>query len=109
MSFLNARLLPWAEVVGRFVNLEERLRHADLVITAEGRVDATPNKWNPTAYFDTLFGHEWELTKSPAGAAPVAAEERNAERAGCARSGEEACAHDVHNGPLTEDGPGLRA
>jgi catalase-peroxidase len=34
----------------------------------EGAWTPTPNKWNPTAYFDTLFGHEWELTKSPAGA-----------------------------------------
>jgi catalase-peroxidase len=34
----------------------------------EGAWTSTPNKWNPTAYFDTLFGHEWELTKSPAGA-----------------------------------------
>ncbi len=41
MAFLNAKLMPWAQVVGRFVNLEERLRHADLVITGEGRVDAT--------------------------------------------------------------------
>jgi glycerate 2-kinase len=41
MAFLNAKLMPWAGVVGRFVNLEERLRDADLVITGEGRVDAT--------------------------------------------------------------------
>jgi catalase-peroxidase len=34
----------------------------------EGAWTPTPNKWNPTAYFDTLFGFEWELTKSPAGA-----------------------------------------
>jgi len=34
----------------------------------EGAWTPTPNKWNPTAYFDTLFGNEWELTKSPAGA-----------------------------------------
>jgi glycerate kinase len=41
MAFLNAELQPWARVVGRFVDLEARLRNADLVITAEGRVDAT--------------------------------------------------------------------
>ena len=34
----------------------------------EGAWTPTPNTWNSTAYFDTLFGHEWELTKSPAGA-----------------------------------------
>ncbi len=28
---------------------------------------ATPAKWS-NSYFDNLFGHEWELTKSPAGA-----------------------------------------
>ena len=26
-----------------------------------------PTKWD-MGYFDNLFGHEWELTKSPAGA-----------------------------------------
>ncbi len=34
----------------------------------EGAWTPTPNKWHSTAYFDTLFGNEWELTKSPAGA-----------------------------------------
>jgi catalase-peroxidase len=33
----------------------------------EGAWTPTPVKWD-TGYFDTLFGHEWELTKSPAGA-----------------------------------------
>ena len=28
---------------------------------------ATPTKWS-TSFFDNLFGYEWELTKSPAGA-----------------------------------------
>jgi catalase-peroxidase len=28
---------------------------------------ATPTNWS-TSFFDNLFGHEWELTKSPAGA-----------------------------------------
>jgi catalase-peroxidase len=28
---------------------------------------STPTKWS-NAFFETLFGHEWELTKSPAGA-----------------------------------------
>ncbi|HYA18579.1 MAG TPA: catalase/peroxidase HPI [Bryobacteraceae bacterium] len=33
----------------------------------EGAWTATPTKWSNN-YFDTLFGYEWELTKSPAGA-----------------------------------------
>lgn len=33
----------------------------------EGAWNATPIKWD-MAYFDALFGYEWKLTKSPAGA-----------------------------------------
>lgn len=33
----------------------------------EGAWTPTPTKWDNT-FFDTLFGYEWELTKSPAGA-----------------------------------------
>lgn len=33
----------------------------------EGAWTSTPTTWN-NSYFDTLFGNEWELTKSPAGA-----------------------------------------
>ena len=33
----------------------------------EGAWTPTPTTWD-TSYFDTLFGYEWELTKSPAGA-----------------------------------------
>ena len=33
----------------------------------EGAWKPNPTKWD-NGYFDTLFGHEWELTRSPAGA-----------------------------------------
>ena len=33
----------------------------------EGAWNPTPTKWD-MSYFDVLFGYEWELTKSPAGA-----------------------------------------
>jgi catalase-peroxidase len=33
----------------------------------EGAWTPTPTQWD-NSYFDTLFGHEWALTKSPAGA-----------------------------------------
>ena len=33
----------------------------------EGAWTANPTKWD-NGYFDLLFGYEWELTKSPAGA-----------------------------------------
>ncbi|WP_027883307.1 glycerate kinase [Meiothermus rufus] len=41
MAFLGATLKPWTEVVGPLVGLEQHLRKADLVITGEGRLDAT--------------------------------------------------------------------
>jgi catalase-peroxidase len=38
-------------------------------------VEAQPDQWD-NGYFDMLFGYEWELTKSPAGAWQWLAEER---------------------------------
>jgi catalase-peroxidase len=45
----------------------------------EGSWTPTPTKWD-MSYFDVLFGNEWELTKSPAGASqwtPKQATDRN--------------------------------
>ena len=43
--------------------------HSEHTITSglEGAWTSTPAKWGHD-YFDNLFGYEWELTKSPAGA-----------------------------------------
>jgi catalase-peroxidase len=43
--------------------------HGDNTITSgiEGAWTPNPTKWN-NEYFEVLFGYEWELTKSPAGA-----------------------------------------
>ena len=38
----------------------------------EGAWTSDPTKWD-MGYFDMLFGHEWEITKSPAGAKTVEA------------------------------------
>jgi glycerate kinase len=40
IAFLHAKLRPGAQIVFEAVDLEERIRSADLVITAEGQIDA---------------------------------------------------------------------
>ncbi|HEV2582783.1 MAG TPA: glycerate kinase [Ktedonobacteraceae bacterium] len=40
LAFFRATLRPGAQIVLEAVHLEEQLRHADLVITAEGQIDA---------------------------------------------------------------------
>jgi catalase-peroxidase len=44
----------------------------------EGAWTPTPTKWD-NSFFDTLFGYEWELTKSPAGAAQYRPTDRAAD------------------------------
>ena len=75
----------------------------------EGAWTTNPVKWDNN-YFDNLFGYEWELTKSPAGAHQWTPKNGagGGHRAGCPRSVEEARPDDVHDGPRTEDGPELR-
>lgn len=48
IAFLNATLRPGAEIVLDAVKLEERIRDADLIITAEGQID------EQTAYGKTI-------------------------------------------------------
>ncbi len=77
--------------------------NADDTITSglEGAWTTEPTKWDNN-YFDNLFGYEWELTKSPAGAHAVDAKPNaicSGHRAGCSRSVEEARSDDVHDGP----------
>ncbi|WP_026690345.1 catalase/peroxidase HPI [Alteribacter aurantiacus] len=55
--------------------------HGAFTITSgiEGAWTPTPTKWD-MSYFDLLFGYEWELTKSPAGAyqwAPIDVDEEH--------------------------------
>lgn len=53
--------LGWASRFGTGVG-------ADAITSGlEGAWTPTPTQWD-NSYFDTLFGYEWELTKSPAGA-----------------------------------------
>ena len=75
----------------------------------EGAWTPNPIKWD-NGYFETLFGYEWELTKSPAGAHqwkpkdPAAADHR----AGCARSDAAPRPDDDHGRHGPAHGPGLR-
>ena len=61
----------------------------------EGAWTPTPTKWD-NGFFDNLFGYEWELTKSPAGAHQWKPKgDAGATRPGRARQVEEACADDA--------------
>ena len=56
---------------GAGLRLEEQLRQrqgGDTITSGlEGAWTTNPTKWD-NSYFENLFGYEWELTKSPAGA-----------------------------------------
>merc|ERR1711916_150795 len=60
-SGLEAQGLGWANKFGK--------GNAEDTITSglEGAWTSTPRQWSH-GYFENLYGYEWELTKSPAGA-----------------------------------------
>ncbi len=53
--------LGWKNALGSGVGVDAT------VSGVEGAWNSTPTKWD-NSFFNTLFGYEWELTKSPAGA-----------------------------------------
>ena len=95
--------------------LEEQLRHRqgpDDAITSglEGAWTPTPIKWD-NSFFDTLFGYEWELTKSPAGATSGSRRTVPA-RTRCPTPHDPTKsprARDAHDGPRATVRPDLRA
>ena len=67
----------------------------------------TPTKWSNN-FFENLFGYEWELTKSPAGAYQFKAKGDAAHNSGCLRPVEASRADHAGHGPLLADRSGLR-
>ena len=70
---------------------------------------STPTKWS-NKFFQNLFGYEWELTKSPAGAHQWTAEGRRGRRvcAGCPRSVQASLAGHADHRPCVAVRPCLR-
>ena len=68
---------------------------------------STPTQWG-NGFFETLFGHEWELTESPAGANQWVAKDAARDGPGRPRPGEEAPADDAHDRPGAARRPGVR-
>lgn len=58
---LEAQGLGWTNTLGSGKGVHT------ITSGIEGAWTPTPTQWD-NSYFDTLFGYEWELTKSPAGA-----------------------------------------
>ena len=69
----------------------------------------TPTKWS-NDFFENLFGYEWELTKSPAGAHQWTREGRRRRRhdSGCPRPVQTSRADHADDGPLPAARPGVR-
>ena len=70
---------------------------------------ATPTQWG-NGFFDNLFGYEWELSKSPAGAHQWVAKDGAGAGTipGPAETSAQAGADDADHRPVAADGPGLR-
>ncbi len=66
----------------------------------------TPTQWS-NGFFDNLFGYEWELTQSPAGANQWVAKDAEATVPDAHYPSEEASAHDAHHRPLAARRPDL--
>ncbi len=66
----------------------------------------TPTQWS-NHFFDNLFKHEWELTKSPAGAWQWTAKDARTHDSGSLRSVEEAPADYVDDRPVASARPDL--
>ncbi len=68
----------------------------------------TPTRWD-NSYLEILFGWEWELTESPAGAQAVGGEGRPGDHPGPRDQRAEPQADDADVGPRAARRPGLRA
>ena len=94
---------------------KQHLRHAARARTRSPAASRSPGPRTPTqwgnSFFDNLFGHEWELTKSPAGAHQW--QPKDGAGAGTVPGPERglgaAPADDAHDGPRAALRPGLRA
>ena len=76
----------------------------------EGAWTENPTKWDNN-FLENLHGYDWELTKSPRRQVAVHSGEcsPSGRRAGRPRPRKETCPLHAYDGPLDEDGPGLRA
>ena len=76
----------------------------------EGAWTPTPITWD-NSYFETLFGYEWELDESPAGAKQWTPKDGDGAGRGARRPRPVAAARpdDADERPRAADGPGLRA
>ena len=68
---------------------------------------STPTQWD-NSFFENLFGYEWELTKSPAGAHQWVAKDAAATVPDAARPGEDAPPDDADDRPRAAGRPGVR-